>query len=54
MDLAAGSDTVDGAVLDGLARSLGDGDEGWVFVRELIEERVRESLAAMADARGTA
>jgi hypothetical protein len=45
---------VNAAVLDGLARSLEDGDEGWVFVRELIEERVRESLAAMADARGTA
>jgi hypothetical protein len=24
------------------------------FVRELIDERVRESLTAMADARGTA
>jgi hypothetical protein len=54
MDLAAGSDTVDGAVLDGLARSLGDGDEGWVFVRELIEERARQSLAAEAEAGDTA
>ena len=54
MYLAAGSDTVDAAVLDGLARSLGDGNEGWVFVRELIEERVCQSLAALAEARDTA